>query len=88
MKVFFVSDKLRKDKARQRIILRDLDFVRQGVMAIETHMNIIKETEDEEVIMTSLEAIEEILPGAKKMIRKRAKIFEEIADKCIEMGVI
>lgn len=88
MKVFFVSDDLRKDEVRQKRILKDLDFVRRGIIAIKMHMEIIQETNDKEVVATSLEAIEKILPGAKKMIKKRQKIFEEIADKCIKMKLV
>jgi hypothetical protein len=83
-----MNEDFKEDEARRERILRDLDIVKQTVIAIKRHVDIIKETNDREAAITSLRVIEEILPNAKAMIRQKREIFEEITDKCIKMNLV
>ena len=73
MKVFFIDNGLRNNEKRKEEILKDLEFVRRAVLAIKTHIEIIKQSDDPEVIAVSLEAMEEIFPGTKKRSFSRNK---------------
>lgn len=69
-------------------IMKDLEYIGRCIYAIKFHMGTIEESEEVDVIMISVDAMEEIFPGTKEAIKNKEEAFASISDKCISLGAV